>query len=286
METPLELSYESIDAVPEAFRGLYTEGDEGVSLTGVNGLKTQDDIDRLNTALGKERTDHKAAKQRVAQFDSFLNGRELDEIQTTLDEIDELKARLEAGEGKGIDDEAIQQLVETKTKRALAPVERQLNQATEQLATVTAERDAANEQIRRYTIGDAIRSVAVESKMHSTAVEDCIDLGLRMMEITEDGQVLTRDEVGVTPGVDTKTWLSEMQQKRPHWWPTSQGGGATGGKGGAVAGVNNPWTREGWNLTEQGRIYRDNAQQADMLAKAAGHSKALGAQRPPAKKAS
>ena len=99
----------------------------------------------------------------------------------------------------------------------------------------------------------------------------------RMFEITEEGQVITKDGVGVTPGVAPDVWLSEMQPKRGHWWPASTGGGAKGSKGANFA--SNPWTKENWNMTEQGKILSTQGREkAEQMAKAAGTS--LGGRKP------
>ena len=39
----------------------------------------------------------------------------------------------------------------------------------------------------------------------------------------------------------------------------------------------NPWSRQHWNLTSQGQIYRQDKAEADRLAKAAGHKDAMSA---------
>ena len=48
-------------------------------------------------------------------------------------------------------------------------------------------------------------------------------------EIQDKGLIaprITRDNVGVTPGIDPAVWLSEIQAKRPHWWGEMVGTGA------------------------------------------------------------
>jgi len=39
----------------------------------------------------------------------------------------------------------------------------------------------------------------------------------------------------------------------------------------------NPWSRQHWNMTRQGQIYRQDQAEADRLAQAAGHKDALSA---------
>jgi len=61
---PLELTYDNADAIPSGFEDLYTESDGVFRLTNVNGLQTDDNVSRLETALAKEREAHKATKEK------------------------------------------------------------------------------------------------------------------------------------------------------------------------------------------------------------------------------
>jgi hypothetical protein len=115
----------------------------------------------------------------------------------------------------------------------------------------------------------AVRGAASKLKVVDSAVEDVTLLAERLFTIDETGAVVTKDNVGVTPGISADVWLTDMQAKRPHWWGPSQGGGAGGNRGGN-SGVTNPWSKDAWNLTEQGRIYKENSGKAEQLAKAAG----------------
>ena len=45
----LELSYDTKDAIPNGFAELYTEKDGKFVLTGVNGMKTQTDVDNVDS---------------------------------------------------------------------------------------------------------------------------------------------------------------------------------------------------------------------------------------------
>lgn len=133
-------------------------------------------------------------------------------------------------------------------------------------------------------IADAVRSAVGKSKgFQSSAVEDAITLAERVLEIDDSGNVVTKDGVGVTPGVGADVWLTEIQSKRPHWWGETIGGGASGNRGGASGyGGNNPWSHDHWNLTEQGRILTTDRKKAEQLAKSAGTS--IGGKRPAPKK--
>jgi hypothetical protein len=97
-------------------------------------------------------------------------------------------------------------------------------------------------------------------------------VGLRHFERTEEGKILTKDGEGSTPGLAPNDWFKDMQETRPHWWPISQGGGSRGGGAPLGRNADNPWSREGWNITKQGAYVRQHGD-----AKAAEAAKSVGA---------
>ncbi len=68
-----------------------------------------------------------------------------------------------------------------------------------------------------------------------------------------EGKYVTKDGVGVTPGLEPKEWFKDFQEKRPHWWPASQGGNSRGAGGPTGKNAGNPWSEAGWNVTAQGK---------------------------------
>lgn len=274
---PLEIQYDSLSAVPEAFRPLYEEKDGKAVLSKVNGLKTQSDVNNLSEALRKERNDHKAAQDALKAWGNL--GKKPEEILAQLDRIAELEA---AAAGK-IDDKKITEMVEARLGQKVGPIERQLREATTTLETVTRERDTFRDQLYRRDMTDVVRSIASEMKVVPTAMADVELFAQFALERQEDGSFITKSGIpGVTPGLDAKGLLKEMQKHRPHWWPASAGGGAGGGIGG-INGDKNPWSAQHWNLTEQGRIVKEHGMaKAQELAKLAGSS--VGATRPAQKK--
>ena len=175
MADTLTASYDKQEDIPETadFRALFTEKNGQWELTGITGIKTQADVDRVQVSLTKERDDHKTTKTSLAVWS-----------------------------------------------------------------------DLDHEDVMMYS---------------------------GMFEISDDGNVVTRDGVGVAPGLDADAWLGELQERKPHWWPASQGGGARGTGGGGGFQGKNPWTAEGWNMTEQGKLLRDKGKEyADRMAAAAG----------------
>lgn len=277
--------YDNEADIPEGFQELYSERNGKFELTGINGIKTQADVDRIQSSLSKERADHRATREALAKF----SGIDAETVHAQLEELDGARAQLEAFTKDGKLDEAkLEPVIQARVKSALGPVERekaQLARALEEQKKITSEREQENAglkgTLRNGSIERTIREAAARLKLVPTAIDDAVMAGLNVLDVAEDGAIVTKDVQGVTPGIGAADWLKDMQDKRPHWWPQSQGGGAQGGKGGPANRAENPWTKEGWNLTKQGQLVKTiGAAKAGEMAKAAGVS--LGATKPAA----
>lgn len=269
----LELTYEDTTKIPAGFEKLYTITDGKATLTGINGMKTQVDIDRVQEGLRKEREDHAKTKADLKPF----KGMDPVETQKTLDRI----AELEAVSGGKLDDEAINKIVEGRLTQSTAPLQRQIDDLTTKNTELTTINQDLTGTISTSSRNEAVRKVAAEMKVHGTAIEDVELVAANYLEKDEHtgNWIVKADASGVTPGTDVKQFMKEMQKIRPHWWPTSTGGGAGGGLGG-LNGGKNPFSGDSWNLTEQGSLIRSDRELATQLATAAGTR--IGGERPAA----
>jgi len=273
---PLELSYDSMDAVPEAFRSLYADNGGKAVLTHINGMKTQQDVFNVQEALRKEREDHGKTRDALKPWKSL--GDDPVALQAQLDRI----AELEAAAGGKLDEATINKLVETRLGQKTAPLERQLRDIIAERDSFRGERDTLLSTIQRRDMNDVVRAIATEMKVLPTAIADVeLIAGTYLEKDATTGEFIVKaDAKGVTPGMDIKGFMKEMQKIRPHWWPASQGGGAGGG-GGFSNADENPWSAKGWNLTKQGAFIREHGMaKAEIAAKAVGS--AIGASRPSA----
>lgn len=260
---PIKALYSTKEEIPEKYVDLYEERGGSYHLVKIDGLRTEADVSRVQTALNQEKAAHTAVKQK---FESILGGKKVEEIQSLLDKIPELEA---TAAGK-LDDEKLNTIVETRLKTKLAPVERERDQAKQRIAELEGKVTQFESQNRQRSIHDVVRAAATSSKVLDSAKEDVLLLAERVFEINEEGKVTAKEGVGVTPGISPEVWLSEMLDKRPHWWPNSVGGGARGG-GGVKGFANNPWSKEHWNMTEQSRLYVTlGADKAKQMAESAG----------------
>jgi hypothetical protein len=264
----LKHQYENQDDIPESFRELYSERGGKFELTGIDGVKTSADVERLQTALTKERDEHKAARERLKPWADLDH----DEVISKLDRIPELEA---AAQGK-LDDEQIDQIVSRRVegtiRSKLSPLERQLKKEQDEKTALLEMNQKLVGQDRRRRMQDAMRKQLSEAKALPDAFDDAFMLAEHLFEETDDGQFITREVAGFTPGLDPAGLVAELQEKRRHWWPESVGGGSRGsGGGGGAPGGRNPFSAEHWSLTEQGRILRQHGRErAEQLAKAAG----------------
>ncbi len=261
---PLKAIYENKSDIPEAHVELFTEREGKWELTGVEGIKTQGDVDRVQDTLRKVRIDLTEANTKLGKFKDL----DAEEVFKLKDENEELKAQLEAGGGK-IDDEKVQALVTSRVNREIAPIKRERDTLLEEKTTLTGQVGELQTSITTGKIRSAIQDFAGKAGVVPTAIGDVVARSLLLFEVAED-KVVTRDNVGVTPGQLPDVWLADQKEKSPHWWPMSQGGGATGRTGG-VNGGNNPSSAKNWNMTEQGRYVKEHGmEKAKQMAQNAG----------------
>ena len=267
-----ELKYDKLEDVPTEVLYLYVEDDSGAYvLLKSSSIKTTKDVDVVRESLRKEREDHKSTKQNLAKFGT-LNA---EETLVRLDRIDELEA---LNDGKATD-EKISELVEKRLLGKTAPLQREIDNlkatAIESSATIT---NYETKDTQR-TIHDHIRKASAKSKIRESAVQDVMVIGEQLFEV-EDGtnNIVTKDNVGVTPGLNVDDWLTECQETRQHWWPDSQGGGATGGAGTGM--IVNPFSHKDWSMSKQAELYKSDSAKAAKMAEIAGTT--VGGQRPAA----
>lgn len=267
----LQMKYATREEIPAGFEDLYEEKDGAFLFDGIEGggpVKTAADVTRLDAALKKERAEHKATKEKLKGFGD-LTPEALDELRS---ENETLKATVEAGGAKP-DQAAIDKLVETRVAAKLKPLERDLATARQELATVTGERDGLQKEKRSRRVIDAVREATVGEKgvkVRPTAMADIELLAERVLDVTEAGEVVTRDGSGFTPGLDPKSWLADIATagNRAHWFPENEGAGANGGKGGGNLN-GNPFAGPKPNMTAIAQAIKANPKQARAQAIAA-----------------
>ena len=224
--------YQDLEEIPEPFRELFTERGGQWELTGIEGIKTQADVDRVTEATRKLRAEVKDLKHKLDAFGSH----DPEAIAKAFDELEDLRVSATADPAKAEAFEAaLTERVQTRLKRELGPVQRDLDKLRKESAETAAERDALRTDIRRSRIHSAIRDAVGRAKgIRPNVVGDILLVSDSLFELADDGAIVTRDGAqGVTPGLSPDEWLKDQRRTRDFWWMESVGGGANGaGAGG------------------------------------------------------
>lgn len=264
----LRAMYTDENEIPSGFRELYEEQDGKFVLRrdAIEGVKTQADLDRVNDTLKKERKARADAESKLKRFEA-LGDRDPDELLRTLDEVESLRTQVGAGDAKS--EEAIQKRIAAEVAKATNPLQRELDKFKGEAETHRKRADELDGRIRRSTLEAELTKAATGLKVRGEALEDILRYQ-DLFEVADDGRVITKAELkGVSAGLDPQGWLSERRQDRPHWWPDSVGGGATGGSGGPNQ-SGNPFAKTSPNLTKASQLIQADRSKAEAYARAAG----------------
>jgi len=104
---------------------------------------------------------------------------------------------------------------------------------------LTAAQKSSNEYqglFESKVIDDGVRAAAVKAGMIDTAVEDAVLRGRGVFSLDTNKMIEARDAEGKLAissdkkVLTTENWVEDLKETSPHYWPPSQGAGATGGK--------------------------------------------------------
>jgi hypothetical protein len=258
-----------IDEVDEKYRDLYTERNGKWEFTGVEGLKTQADIDRQLAANQKVRGDLTASQAALTAANAKLQvwgELDHDDVAAKLEKL----ATYEAGQNvpelmKNFEttvNARVQTVIEGKLKSETTKLQRTIEELNGKVQTLTATNESFVAKDNTRTVHDAIRAVAAEQKVLPEAMVDLLLIAGQELKLV-DGKAQTED------GRDAGAWLEDAKAKRPYFWPVAQGTGAHGSKDLAPGGVN-PFARKTHNVTAISQMVSQDATKAAKLADLAG----------------
>lgn len=276
---PLEAVYSDKAKIPEGLGEHYKEID-GKFVLQVSGMKTQDDFDKYADALKKRFADAGAdfAKKTAT---GLTRDDVVEVVNSALKKFDPPGGTLKGkGNGKGDGDGDTEGL-----SARLHDLERNVASLTEANQKLEKERDSALGRSRDTTIRNSLTEAANKSGVEGPGVSNLVTLVAPDFEVAQDGSVVTKLEAGngVSPNQKPEDYFAGLARDEQYrmFWPKSVGAGADAGAGGAgKAGVgkDNPWSKAGWNMTTQSRLYKENKTSAEEMMKLAGV--ALGAVTP------
>lgn len=253
--------------IPEGFGDHYKEVD-GKFVLDVSGMKSQEDFDKYADALKKRYADAAADVSKKTGA-----GVSRDELMETV-EAALKKFGKPTGDtnGKGGGDQ------DGDVAARLHDLERNLADLKNQNEKLQKERDDALGASKSTTIKNALTQAATKAGATPEAVGNLVQLVEDKFETSQAGDVVTKLEAGkgVTPNQAPEDFFASLSRDpsfRP-FWPKSKGAGADSGDGGAGGSADlsgkNPWTKAGWNVTQQSKLFASDRTEAERLMKAAG----------------
>ena len=270
----LKLTIESLAEAAKGTEGYYTEGEDGKFHLQVEGLP-QDmsgDVDRLKRSLDSERNAHKETKQKFGWVGDLTEA----SVRELKDAQEDLKYQLENANGPS--QEEIEERAERLAARKTRDLEQQLNSTSETLSNyqqaITLHEAAANQRKIRDAVEEVL-SASDSLKVHDSAREDIYPYAERIMTVDpETGQVISKEGVGVDPGLSVKDVLTDIQTsgRRSHWFKGNKSGGLESGGGGNPITGPNPFDREGgtFNLGLASKMVKEDPRKAKALCLKAG----------------
>lgn len=232
----LEMVLDTLDGLAPEIAALYTKRDTKFELQ-VKGAKSEIDIQKLVKAANDERDISKELKRKLGAWGDL----DPEVVRPLLDKVPEMQATIEAG-AKKLDEKQLEAVVNGR----VTPVQRALEKALNDLKERDTQVTEFKAKDTRRTIFDAVRKYATDTKANPEAYgSDMGGLMLLAKEVfTVDaaGQVVVKEGApGMVHGTHIKDAFAEVQKSYGYFWPSSQGGGASGGAGGPGAPKGNPF---------------------------------------------
>lgn len=253
--------------IPEGFQEHYKEVD-GKFVLDVSGMKTQADFDNYAEALKKRFADSAADVSKKTGA-----GVTRDELMETVEAaLKKFSGSATAGKDNGKGDQDPGGDVSAR----LHDLERNLASLKEKNDQLQKERDEALGNSRSTTIKNALTQAATQAGADPAGVANLVQLVQDKFEVSQAGDVVTKLEAGkgVTPNQAPDDYFASLARDKSFrmFWPKSVGAGADSGAGGTGPAdlSGNPWTKAGWNVTAQSKLFASNRAEAERLMKAAG----------------
>lgn len=188
-------TFDTKDAVPEAFRSLYEERD------GKWSPKPDEDADDLAASLVEEKTKREAAEKLATK---------------TANELKKMQRKAEQ-DAHGMTDDQLAKLREDVRTEVMEEVGPDLERAA-----------AALVENRTLKLDNQVKAMAAEAGFLPTKLADLWKLKGDEFDLTDDG----RPTVKGKPGIDPKKHIEAIAKAMPEWVQGTKAGGG-GGLGGA-----------------------------------------------------
>lgn len=218
--------------------------------------------------LKKERSSRKQLEEQMSGYATALGDRKPEDIKAMMERLENDEMARLAAEGKT--DEIVKRHREkwdAERKSAESALQQQIDELTQAKQTL-------EQQLTQELVDNRAMAAAAKAGVNPEAM-DVVKMLAKSQWQLEDGEPVLRDKdgnmvTGKQGGITFEEWASEqLRASHPYLFPQPKGSGAPGSNGSAGT-RNNPWAKDTMNLTEQGRILREDPAKAERLKREAG----------------
>lgn len=250
----LKKSYSSEAEIPEAQKAFYTEKD-GKWVLQVEGMVDSDRLKEFRDKNIQLTEELRVTKETFKDIPS-------DKV------ADFIAAKADADAGKTIKKEGFEEAVNQRVAAVKTASEKAI-------ADAKAKADAAEATLQRHQVSIALRDAGNKFGLKKGAESDLESRGHTVLKMV-DGKLIAHDAISGQPLYNPEDaslmglekWVEGLTKSAPHLFDESRGAGAPGSGPGGHSGPN-PWSSKTFNLTEQGKITRENPALAQRLKAAA-----------------
>lgn len=245
----LKAVVDSLDAVPEALHEFYTQGYDGKFRLSAEGIEFEDRVKGLKTALEKERRAARDAMAKLKQYEG-VDPEEYQRLKEAAEKAEEERRRKEG------DFEALLKQHQEKHAKELGKKDERITMLTRALESALIDAEASK------AISDEGGSVVLllpHVRGRARMVEE--DGTFRVEILRTDATPMMGDKGERATFKDlVKELKASDEYGRAFASSGASGGGSRSGgaSGGSRGSGKNPWLPDHFNLTEQGRILREN----------------------------
>lgn len=262
----------NLDDLDESMHEFYVEKD-GKFVLDLEGVDVHPDVVALKNALDRQKSDRRtmatdlaALKEKIAKVPEDFDA---DAYQTAMHELEELRNNKNT---KTDDKERADLVAARKTlEQKISGLEKSHAEAIKKKDENIKKRDG---KIHQLLIDEGLTKALIESGVGSQylkAAKALLKNDCTVIEEDGDYRAIVESDMGQ---LDISKYVSDWvasDDGKP-FVPPAKGGDADnkGKPTNRKIGEKNPWTKEHYNLTEQGRVMREDRSKAEKFAKEAG----------------
>jgi hypothetical protein len=227
----------------------------------------QAEVERLRNHSKTLLDEKKVLKSQFDEFKSSFEGIDANNIKKMMEVFESSE------EAKLIADGKLDEVIRKRTEKTLTVKDSLIEELGLKMTDLERNLGEVTTRYKNEKITNELRAAAEKHGVLPTAIDDVVYRGLNLFSVDDKGNIEARDANGELVKAGTKLlnpelFVKDLQDKAPHFWPQSQGAGATGNSS-APSGVNPFKKGKTYNLTEQAKIQRSDPELAAKLRKEA-----------------